>query len=222
MSHPRRAALAAAFAATLSSIPRARASDEASTAPDDPLHDPSGASPALVLDVGMAGLTAGGLGAGGLGAVAYPLLTAGFELPLAPTLLLMLDATASVSHTSIDGVVAGGTTSWSLGGDVGLRHILAGPDPVELSWYGAASVSYGESSIDDQPGGSYGWTAGARLGLILQRHFTRWLALRLRTQLLSGGVQTSTLDSPGIPRQVSRHVAVGFDLVPAVALRFAF
>jgi hypothetical protein len=183
---------------------------------------------AIVLDVnpGGVGVSAGGAGgvAGVGGLAAFPVLTAGLEARVAPSLYLLADLSGGFNRSSSDSnsYPDDGWTSWGLGSDVGLRHVVSDTQPIEVSWYALGAVSYGESSQDDGQYRGFGWSAGARVGLILQHHFNSWFALRLRTQLLEAGYQRSVNESDGGESFSSRHGFASVGLSPAMALRFGF
>jgi hypothetical protein len=109
-----------------------------------------------------------------------------------------------------------------LGGDLGLRHVLTDPDPIEISWLVVAGGDYRKYVFENDMGEASDWSVTTRVGLVLQRHFTDWLALRVRADLVEAGYSKSRYRDWWTPQTSSSLWFASLTAEPSVALRFAF
>jgi hypothetical protein len=177
---------------------------------------------ALVIGFHLSGGFVGGAaGAGSLGALgAMPALRGALERRVADSLWLFFAASggATQSFSETPGNVQE-QWSWRGAGDVGLRHALSDPEPIELSWFGGLRASYARDVLVDQASLRSGGLA-AFVGLSLDKHFNDWFALRARVDLLRAGFDLSGGDG----QQAHSYTTWSIDAMiePEIAVRFAF
>jgi len=238
LPHPRRPArrttLALAFGFATAASSSAYAEDATSTGDDSspprqedddpPLELPGWA---VIFGAGASPLLGGAGDAGAIGGLAgswAPIVFGGFEARLLPTLWLIGRAQGSVEQSRYDDSFGDHTnTLWALGGDLGIRHVLTDPEPLELSWVLVVRGHYGESHVPDGSVEASGWDAGGQLGLVLQHHFTSWLALRARVDLLEAGYQRSRYVQAAPPQAADQdNWYARLTAKPSIAMRFGF
>ncbi|MDP1825822.1 MAG: hypothetical protein Q8L48_21345 [Archangium sp.] len=130
----------------------------------------------------------------------------------------------------------------TLEGTVGLRRVFNPGGVIEVSWFGSAGVSYGDtewrsliSSYDPLTGGNtvmtlqtvrvHSFSVGALTGLTLERELVSGLALRLSSSILglNYGLTRNrlTLGDTSTDRQ-GHGVELGLRFSPSIELRYAF
>ncbi|HZO15914.1 MAG TPA: hypothetical protein VFB62_21725 [Polyangiaceae bacterium] len=171
---------------------------------------------AAAIGIGWMGGGAG-ISSGELGAVGgwMPTLSATLERRLDERLWALVSARGHYM-----GARFGDTfdRNWALGGSVGLRHALTPPDPLEVSWYVVGDGGYARTSLANLEV----WSAGLRLGLALDKHFTDWFGMRVSLDLAQAGYQRATsYDTSGAMVPAEAWFAK-VTLAPSFALRFAF
>jgi len=161
-----------------------------------------------------------------------PGVAASLERRLSARSWLVLGATAFWRSNRQD-VPAGafGISRWEdrqVRAALGVRHALTGPGaPVEVSLLALADAGY--SSVDatlvqtanaDQEASA--WTAGASLGLALERELTSRLSLRVASPLASLGYLATRQRQPGQGATKGHDFSAGLALAPRLELRLAF
>jgi hypothetical protein len=177
---------------------------------------------ALVIGFHLSGGFVGGAtGAGSLGALgAMPALRGALERRVADSLWLFFAASGGATQSFIETPDTGQEQwSWRGAGDLGLRHVLSDPEPIELSWFGGLRASYGRDVLVDQASLRSGGLA-AFVGLSLDKHFNDWFALRARVDLLRAGFDLGGGDGQQAHSYTNWFIHAMIE--PEIAVRFAF
>jgi hypothetical protein len=168
---------------------------------------------------------------GRVGISSGPAATASLERRLSDSNWLVLGVNGSVSDSQqlpLDGTSV--ETRWEsrrLMLDLGLRHVLTGPGAlVDVSLLALAQGGYWEQrrSVEGSPSGDdefSSWTAGANVGLALDRELTAGLSLRVATPFAGVWWQKNEQKVSGSSSSGHGFSADVF-LAPRLELRLAF